>query len=386
MLNPTNFAIDAIGLIMLLFMATNIDRENIRRGDLSDRVYLFMLISNFMLLLTDAANWLLEGHATPLCIFGSYAVDYIYFIFHPLVCLSWCCYCDLKLFEDEARLRRRLKWYLIPLLLIMMILIANLFTPTLFHISSDNFYSRDVWYLPFFLLNMTYIVYTIVITLRVMIAEKTKLSQLFDNPHVYLLLYPLFPSLCAVLQSFMASLNILWVGSAFSFLLLQFNLQNKQITTDALTGINNRNRFNNYIRYRLRNRTPKKIMFVTMFDIDSFKMINDKYGHLVGDDAICMAAKLLGKSIESSDFLARIGGDEFVVLGERDNQEAVEATMRRIRDTFDRFSLTGQKPYTLRLSLGTVMLAYGNERSIDDLISEADRTMYEEKATHHHIR
>ncbi len=88
-----------------------------------------------------------------------------------------------------------------------------------------------------------------------------------------------------------------------------------QSTTDVLTRIANRTHFNLLFEYSvsiaLREKTPLSLMF---FDIDHFKSVNDKYGHLVGDDILRSVAQLAKQSLRKSDIIARWGGEEFIIL------------------------------------------------------------------------
>lgn len=88
-----------------------------------------------------------------------------------------------------------------------------------------------------------------------------------------------------------------------------------QSTTDVLTRIANRTHFNLLFEYSvsiaLREKTPLSLMF---FDIDHFKSVNDKYGHLVGDDVLRSVAQLAKQSLRKSDIIARWGGEEFIIL------------------------------------------------------------------------
>jgi diguanylate cyclase len=89
---------------------------------------------------------------------------------------------------------------------------------------------------------------------------------------------------------------------------------------DSLTGLHNRRAFDQELRGLLdRNRTLPTPFVVVMFDIDDFKRINDRLGHPVGDKALQTVAMVSQKNLRSSDFMARYGGDEFVILLQADS-------------------------------------------------------------------
>ncbi len=106
--------------------------------------------------------------------------------------------------------------------------------------------------------------------------------------------------------------------------------------TDGLTGLYNRHYLNNHldnlVRQSLNNNKP---MSIIILDMDHFKMVNDTYGHDIGDQVLKQISEIVIKSIRSSDLAARFGGEEFVVLmPETDNQQAKDAA-ERIRKTME---------------------------------------------------
>ena len=99
-----------------------------------------------------------------------------------------------------------------------------------------------------------------------------------------------------------------------------------QADHDSLTGLHNRRRFgeevSGQISYAQRYSRPGVLL---MMDLDSFKFVNDSYGHPVGDKVLCDVAAILAATVRETDVVARIGGDEFAVL----LREATEAEAPR---------------------------------------------------------
>ncbi|MGD1716169.1 GGDEF domain-containing response regulator [Dapis sp. BLCC M172] len=154
----------------------------------------------------------------------------------------------------------------------------------------------------------------------------------------------------------------------------------KQATTDGLTNIYNRRQimklaaqeFDRSIRYQ----HPFSIL---MMDIDKFKIINDTYGHQIGDRVIIEMVKAVLKNIRKVDILGRLGGDEFMaILPETNQKQAVEVAericlgMREIEITFEAEII---KVYT---SIGVA--SYSEEIiNLEDMISYADKALYQAK-------
>lgn len=115
-----------------------------------------------------------------------------------------------------------------------------------------------------------------------------------------------------------------------------------------------------------------------MLDIDSFKSINDRFGHLVGDDAISTAGNLLYTAVGDRGVLCRYGGDEFIILMDIQSQEEIMDVIDTIETQATLFNEAEKKPYKLEFSIG-----YGtyerNHETIDDFLKKVDASMYEDK-------
>ena len=155
---------------------------------------------------------------------------------------------------------------------------------------------------------------------------------------------------------------------------------------DALTGLPNRSLLHDRIDQALalarRNRQYGAVMFV---DLDNFKQINDARGHSVGDHLLTEVAKRLQVLLRAEDTVARIGGDEFVLLINELGQD-VEASARaamavaeKVRAALDRPHLIDNFSYTSTGSIGISLFPKAGQQ-IDDLLREADTAMYRAKS------
>ena len=380
-----NIASDLIGIIILVLMVCNFGSGSRRKSGLDDRIFTGMLWVNIALLATDMMTWIFDGTTFPGARFLNVSFNFLHFILQPLMGLLWLLYCEYKLTKNTFHLSKRLPIYMIPMALGLVIGVVNLFIPLVFSVSQDNIYAREPCWFIYWVLCFIYLLIAFIISLRASLAAPDP-QRRHGDINRYLLLYPLFPILGTIIQAMFYGIAIIWISSILSLLILYFNLQNALVTIDPLTGISNRQRFEDYMRYKLRNRQSGTTLFVLMIDIDHFKEINDRFGHLTGDDALRKTAHLLIHSIPRNDFIARIGGDEFVIIGERAQAEQIEETLASIKRSIRTFNDAQQSPFELSLSLGLGLLAENEVKSIDHLISEADRAMYKEKNSHHTAR
>ena len=173
--------------------------------------------------------------------------------------------------------------------------------------------------------------------------------------------------------------DVWWGGSsclALTILFIYLNTQNRQITTDGLTGLNNRREFDKQILKWAEQTAGNWGMF--MLDVDDFKGINDKLGHVVGDEALWETADILRRVLgRERTFLARYGGDEFAVIGAwKDEAEAKQAVCL-VEQEVDRFNRAAEKKYRLSFSIGYAL--WEETREADRLVALADERMYAAK-------
>ncbi|HNX15151.1 MAG TPA: GGDEF domain-containing protein [Oscillospiraceae bacterium] len=368
--------INAIGTMLLLLMLFNFGSRNVISKGLDDRIFTIMLWVNMFLLITDTVMWLLNGNLSPLAGAVLRIDTVLYYISQPLICLIWFIYCELKLNVDMRKIIRQLPWLSIPTVAAAALTVASLFKPLFFYIGADNVYQRaDLFFLGFGL-PLLYIFGVYFIMLRMVLKDpKTPKRETIR----FLYLYPILPVVCAVIQWLFYGVTILWIGSVISLLIIYFNLQNTLITTDVLTGLSNRRRFETYIESKLSAPIRHPLLFALMIDIDKFRDINNKFGHIMGDEALKNVAEIIKAAVSREDFIARVGGEEFVVIGERDNPELAFKTMQAIKDETLQFNEKKTAPYILSMSIGYAFIKNGERRTADEIIKEADKRMYNEK-------
>lgn len=153
---------------------------------------------------------------------------------------------------------------------------------------------------------------------------------------------------------------------------------------DSLTKIPNKNLFNDRSKILLSHAARNKEKFAIMYlDINNFKTINDTMGHLNGDNVLIELASRLSNAMRESDTVARIGGDEFVILAQNIKSKA-DATMlleRIIKSNAEAFSINGNE-MTIKVSIGAAIYP-DHGKNIEDLMNNADKAMYTCKKQKH---
>jgi diguanylate cyclase (GGDEF)-like protein len=149
--------------------------------------------------------------------------------------------------------------------------------------------------------------------------------------------------------------------------------------TDELTGLYNRRGFfllaEQQLKIACRTQTSYCLLFA---DLDGLKKINDTLGHEMGDRMIIDAGKILKQTFRDSDIVARLGGDEFVLFlpiysGNPDDFYS------RLQEKVDSLNQEANRPYLLSISLGVQAGDFNNDFSLEELVGQADKLMYEHK-------
>ena len=149
-------------------------------------------------------------------------------------------------------------------------------------------------------------------------------------------------------------------------------------TTDELTNIPNRRGYRNMLKNAIEHANQKSQTFAfLLLDIDHFKQVNDTYGHLVGDGVLRYIAKILYRETKGRDYIARIGGEEFVVLLPDTCYSDAIKIANNIRQKIENKPLKVKghpAPLHLTISIGVAMYQLGEEE--DTLFERADKALY----------
>lgn len=149
---------------------------------------------------------------------------------------------------------------------------------------------------------------------------------------------------------------------------------------DDLTGLPNRRAFMQIAEHELQVAIRRSSVTALLFvDADGLKVVNDRFGHAQGDEMLKEIADVLRTQLRSADLIARIGGDEFVVLLSRDSVIDGSDVLQRLSATLDERSGEAGRRYRLDFSVGVAFFDPANPVTVDELIEKADTEMYQQK-------
>jgi len=150
---------------------------------------------------------------------------------------------------------------------------------------------------------------------------------------------------------------------------------------DGLTRLHNRRAFDERLTEEMRrHQRYGQPMSLLMCDIDHFKGVNDTYGHLTGDHVLREVGRLLVETLRSTDFSARFGGEEFVVILPQTDEQQAFALAERLRNGIAnlRFSQNGQS-FGITVSIGVAHLQPGDLSRRRGLLKKVDQALYQAK-------
>ena len=270
----------------------------------------------------------------------------------------------------------------LPILTVMVLILSSPATHFAFYIDEDGFFQRGTIYF----IQQTGYLYILLSSILCLWYRK-KCSTSRERRHINVLaMFPLSPAFFGGLQILAPS------GVAptlqFSILISLFSVfvdeLDQKITRDSLTQLTNHYEFERILQNKMKGRIkgdPK--LYVLVCDMDDFKSINDNYGHIEGDEALKLVAKVLNQTGSGYDAkCARMSGDEFLALLETDKTEYAESFTSEIQSNIRKAS--EDLPYDLDISIG--IAEYDGNMSLIELIDKADKRMYAQKRLHRKAR
>jgi diguanylate cyclase len=152
--------------------------------------------------------------------------------------------------------------------------------------------------------------------------------------------------------------------------------ETQRAMTDSLTNLPNREAYNDRVHQELKRwQRYQKPLTLAIVDIDLFKRINDSYGHQVGDKVLKIVATTVRQLLREVDFMARFGGEEFVILLPETATENALILLDRIRNDISNKPLSyGEEKLSVTLSIGITQ--FEGEDSTDTVFARADEAMY----------
>jgi len=360
-----------ISILILLIIYFSLIKHAHKKYYLNKLFYI-LLWSNIAILCIDSSTVFFSGHTSLISramMMFSLSASYI---FHIVIIMFWMFYISFNI-EQSTKGFKYVVLVAGPLLAVQIIYtLLSLTGNYIFYIDANNVGYRG----NLFFLSPLIGAVLLVITLSYIIFNRFKIAK---TDFWALIVFPIPTVIAAVLQLMYSTLNIMWPSMVLSILIVYIYIQSRMTNTDALTGVYNRREYEYQIAYRLNNRKQNRIISGIMIDINDFKQINDDYCHRVGDVALVQLVGILRNSVRKDDFIARIGGDEFVVIIESQNEAVLYEITSRISKNLAIFNSKTDHDYQLSISMGFGVYDEQKYISFQDFFEELDHRMYDSK-------
>ncbi len=304
-----------------------------------------------------------------------------------IMAVSCGCYFWFRFIEDRTHSpllsKRNLDICIaIPLLLILTLDFVSIFNGWLFIIDAEGHYQDTPLFNIQTVVNYFYLLIPTVASINYALKAHSRQER---SEYWTYALYMLAPLAAGILEETFEQVPLLALNIFMMILILFLKIQNMRISSDALTGLNNRRRLNHFLEESLTRASSEHPVLIFIMDINNFKSINDQYGHIEGDHALRIFADALKKAAARYlGFAARYGGDEFCLIVNQPGTAPEEVKLEIDRCLAEIQSTADQKKYQLTVSTGYVSCIQP-ENTPEKALGMADEMLYEHKKKWHEL-
>ena len=271
--------------------------------------------------------------------------------------------CLVYVLDRKTALRRKIRIAVCCEIAYLMFLLVSVPYGMVFSVSVDNMYSRGPHFYIYIVVYFGAILY--------LSASTVITAREFQNRSRWLI-YPLILFVMAetIIQVVLPELHVTWLCVTLLSVLYFIYCNEMWNQLDALTGLLNQNSY-----LRKTGKMGCKGSVLVVFDVDDFKQINDSYGHVAGDAALCTIVRTIFEHVRADDVVLRYGGDEFLLMFEEIPEKVFQQKLEDIREEIAMVDVPEYKEIRLSMSVGGV---YGSCK-VRDGVMEADRLLYQAK-------
>ena len=337
--------------------------------DFSGRIFKYMIILNIVLLVFEAFTLIVQGVDDSFIRLIHYALNFTVFLLTPLIGFLWAIYLDNKIFETRGRTKQYIA-YIFPFGVGVVLSILNLFFPVLFSISPANVYSRE----PMIMVNFFTLFMLLMYVAYLALANRKMVdSKIFRGAVLFLF----FPAMGGILQMMFYGISTIFSMFALAIFSTYIALETIGTSRDNLTGLFTRLKASEYMNELIHKRS---IFGVIMIDLDDFKYLNDTLGHNEGDKLLKVFGEVLIRVFHKDAIVSRFGGDEFLIVKNNFDSDDLDFYKRSIYREFRNKATSNIFSKDFKFSIGCSVYSEGCLKSGEELMVEADNSMYVNKA------
>ena len=361
----------AILFLLLINILKSVDKHS------SQIMFSWFILASIILCASDFTWGLIDiSNAWSVSSDTAFAVNSIYYTFVGVVAYLWFLFSESEQESKIATTKLGIILSAIPIIIFVILVAGSYRYQWLFYIDENNCYQRGDYYILKIAIGFFYILFT---SIKSLIRGLKKSNYLNRSKYLSLASFAVFPCITAILQILFKGSPMISVGVSFAAMQVYISTREALISADPFTKLNNKNELIRHLDFKIKTRNPNRDLYLFIMDLDYFKTINDKYGHLEGDDAILISAdslRLVAKKFNF--FVSRYGGDEFVMVGEVHRDFNPIAFITEVNEILQSEAEKRDKPYKLHMSIGYASYNY-EMKTIPDFIKAADELLYDTK-------
>lgn len=368
---PEILVANCAGLIIVAFLLFFRIRKQKQFIQAHEKIFSIMLVLILAAITSETVSFLIDGQKFRGCFFIQHLSNFICLGFMVALGFLWSLFVDYRIYNNTKRLRRKARLLSIPLLIIDLLMIGDLFgNGIIFSITADNCYIRGKLNILIYIVLFLYLMESVANAYH---AQKKGITPFFFP--IYCFIVPCMVG--TICQGCFYGLSVGWLSTSVASMFIYFELQTVDYYMDELSGLFNR-RFMNYYITQKSQRNNK--FYGIVLDINDFKSINDIHGHTTGDRAIYVMGKILSQSIFQNAIAVRVGGDEFVIFLSDSNEKECVEQMELIQQNIDNFNKSKTESFHLSVAMGSECF---DGKSMENFLSKMDFNMYEAKRQYH---
>lgn len=309
-------------------------------------------------LIIEPITWAFDGIQSDAGFFMEYISNFILLLIPPVICAFMLSYVDYYIYKDIHRIKKRF-YYLHFFGLTLIALVINIFYPLYFSVDRITVvYSVGNFLWVNSLIVLLFYIYMMIVIL------KNRKSVSRNAVIIFGFIFSL-PIIGMMIQLYNENLFFSWTAIVLSIMVVYIFLESYNGEIDYLTKLYSRQSYEKYVNQLIETKKQFQIIFI---DLNKFKGINDKYGHLRGDHVLIEFGDYLKKAFSPNKLISRLGGDEYMVVDEFE-LDIKQIVKKLHKDIENSSSFNG-----LTFSYGCE--SYKPKMTIDDLYGLVDKKMY----------
>ncbi len=374
----TYLVVDVFCIIMAVVIIRKVDQSF---GSELEIRYFKRMIGYFLLYCLTDALWMPVNSALfGIRPFANVLLTTINVISMSFVAYFWFCYAQIMIHGFRLETVRELVLSQIPLLVLMGLCITNPQTAWLFNVNEQGAFVQGPLYYCAPLLAGGYVA---AVCVQALVRASKVTSKVQRAWYGTFTKFAIIPTCAVVIDLFVGGTPAVALGALTAILFVFSSQQESRIFNDSLTGLNNRRRADQFLIDKVAHIEKTGSVYVYMLDVNLFKQINDTLGHNEGDRALQVVANgLRDAAVKCHGFVARWGGDEFVLVVDSSSATSPDEVVDIIDKSLAQACVIASLPYTLTVSTGYAVCT-SSAVDPDDLIIQADQMLYERKRAMH---